>query len=65
MSGRRCDTCEWFRPLPHHCQLGSCHRYPTQGIIKYKQPKEHAPVVEIDDWCGEWKAKEEQKGGEQ
>lgn len=31
---------------------GFCHRYPPQTITK-EEPPEY-PLVDDDDWCGEW-----------
>ena len=47
---RNCETCACSVPFEHPIERGyplDCRRFPSHG--------EHR----LDDWCGEWKAKEE------
>jgi len=34
-----------------------CQRYPPQLFLTNGQVKGHWPAVEMNDWCGEWRAK--------
>lgn len=64
MSERRCDTCEWWEHTQLNTDRGFCYRYPPTVIAIENDIVWANPKTDDCDWCGEWKAKEEQKGGE-
>ena len=51
----KCGTCRFLKE--YSSRTGLCHRYPPtpQG----SNDNGHWPRVNLDDWCGEYKAKEQ------
>lgn len=61
----RCETCRFWEP---YNDFGYCRRFPPVNLAVNRDnyhesdhpPLEAAqPATEPDDWCGEWKAKDE------
>lgn len=52
---QRCKTCRCY-------DNGRCRRYPPQPVVVdgVVRPEVIVPRVAYDDWCGEWRAKDEQ-----
>lgn len=51
---KTCKYCEWAGIN------GICRRFPPQVYGLNRVRRDAFPMVVTDDWCGEWKAKEEQ-----
>ena len=47
-----CKYCEWAG------MNAICRRFPPQVYVQQRDKRDAFPMVGIDDWCGEWKAKE-------
>lgn len=47
---RACWSCEYY-------ESGACHRYPVTVAVSLFDVRH--PVVEHNDWCGEWENREE------
>lgn len=61
MGKEQCGTCRFWEPDTERWDTekgevpeeGDCHRYPpTPGVAVDRFPR-----LDMDDWCGEWKAK--------
>lgn len=58
MSARACKSCVWYRPIDGDTAVGTCHRLaPAPDTIE--PADNHAriavwPMVDWDDFCGEW-----------
>jgi hypothetical protein len=69
MGGERCGTCEWFDSHNDGTGDGTCRRLPPvmNGLLRtpYEgQEKSDGiwPMVTVNMWCGEWRAKEPGEG---
>ena len=50
-----CKTCKYYSWDSTHA---TCRRFPPQVYALHRERRDAFPMVGIDDWCGEWKAKE-------
>ena len=58
----QCDKCRFWRQgmsMRHGQLLGNCHRLAPKPRRKVRQAR--WPVTYQDDWCGEWKAREDEE----
>ena len=61
---RQCNDCEYWEHLEwsevSDDEIGACHRHPPQaGDRSFNYPAgDIFPVTCSEDWCGEWKTKE-------
>lgn len=56
-----CECCFFFRPKKE--TEGRCHRFPPKNVLHEAEGdlgvdefKAEFPIVEIDDWCGEYRS---------
>lgn len=61
MSAKRkeaCQSCRWFGPPYEESSDGRCRRYPPRVVPDTREgPDTFWPVVEVNDYCGEWASK--------
>jgi len=53
---RRCEGCEWFA-----CSDETCRKHAPRAELHVDRPyyrPAYWPLVAVDDWCGEFEAKE-------
>lgn len=64
----RCETCRYWRFLMHGREepvdrawsVGFCHRYAPRPVVARNPDQEtNWPETHSDEWCGEWRAKDE------
>jgi hypothetical protein len=55
---RKCETCLYWLSSPFRPTYGYCRRYPAIAINADSAYHVETPV---DDWCGEWKEKEQEE----
>jgi len=46
-----CPTCRYYMAPVGGASAGTCHRYPPAGPAS---PATRWPLVEADEWCGEY-----------
>jgi hypothetical protein len=62
---RQCQTCcHWSTPIAYHRGTGWCHRYPPTFDDSPARVQSAFPETRENDWCSEWKKKNEAKRGE-
>jgi hypothetical protein len=49
-----CEDCHFFEANKDDESIGLCRRNPPVGAASIDE-KGYWPVVDIDDWCGEYK----------
>ena len=52
---RSCGTCEWWENIG--CEKGKCRVFPP--VADKDIEVDNFSVTRDDDWCGEWRAKDE------
>ena len=55
-----CATCYYCVAEETGASRGACHRYPPHPNLRERGPNSLHTHVYDDQWCGEWKAKEEE-----
>lgn len=55
---KTCKTCKYHEWAGMNA---ICRRFPPQVYALHRERRDAFPMVGTDDWCGEWKAKEEMK----
>jgi hypothetical protein len=60
MSGKeeKCENCK-FAKLANDKSCYLCRRYPPQIFTDKRWIRFHSPKMKNDDWCGEYKEKED------
>jgi hypothetical protein len=59
-----CGNCRFVSevpPLKNPNALAHCLRHAPQPTQNGRAPVSYWPIVEFDDWCGEWKPRTEGK----
>lgn len=60
----RCETCRWWKVDAEDANEGQCKRFPPVVLMRSIDPEltqdlipcAHFPQTDYDDFCGEWKA---------
>lgn len=65
MSDRKCSNCEYFERYTDDSMAGQCRRFPPQVYPEHpdrtnRRANQKFPEVHEDDWCGEFKQKDEE-----
>jgi hypothetical protein len=54
----RCDECRWWNPPLSEEPSGECRRFPPT-VEHTNETRSEFPAANYDDWCGEFKPKDD------